>query len=76
MLVVEVDGGPVLDLPAWMLPDGAGEGMVYRARAGAAGAGWRIELEPDPAAAEEARAAAEETLRRLRERDPGGDIVL
>jgi hypothetical protein len=77
LAVVEVDGGPTLDLPRWLLPEGAKEGDHLTARREEAGEGAaRIELRLDPEATRAARQEAVDTLGRLKERDPGGDLAL
>jgi len=77
LAVAEIDGGDVLDLPRWFLPDGVQEDDVVVARrsAGADGA-VTLELRVDTAATERARARAKEIIDRLRARDPGGDLSL
>lgn len=74
--VVELTGGPTLDLPLWMLPDGVREGDVIRTRLADLAGVRRIDLEIDRAETDRRRALAAESLSRLQSRDPGGDIVL
>lgn len=77
LVVVEDEGGRILDLPAWLLPAGAREGDVVVVAAEPAENGERrLTLRLDHRAAAAARAAAESVLARLRARDPGGDIDL
>lgn len=77
LVVVEVDGGPVLDLPRWLLPAGVREGDVITVRSTAEAEGERkLLLRVDPEATRAARASVAERLERLRARDPGGDIEL
>ncbi len=76
LAVVRLDGGPVLDLPRWLLPEGVGEGDVVEARV-RDGAGERsVELRVDRAATAAARREAAEILDGLRAADPGGDLAL
>ena len=74
-VLVRDSGGRVVDVPLSTLPAGAREGSVLRVP--------ETEGRPDWAGAaldEELRRArlddAERVLRRLRRRDPGGDVVL
>lgn len=60
--VVETDGGRVVDVPLWILPEGVREGDV-------------VVLRVDAEATGAARAEAGELLDRLRADDPGGDVV-
>ena len=74
--VVEVDGDGTVDLPRWLLPRGISEGDLLRARVGEVEGVWRVEIEVDAGETEARRKAAEETVRRMSARDPGGDIQL
>jgi hypothetical protein len=77
LAVVEVDGGPALDLPRWLLPREVKEGDVVRVRADQSAEGTlRLEARLDPEATRAARGDAAARLRRLRARDPGGDVEL
>ncbi|HLU24889.1 MAG TPA: DUF3006 domain-containing protein [Longimicrobiales bacterium] len=76
LAVVEVDGERFLEVPRWLLPDGAGEDDVIRVRRSAEGAGLVLELEVDAEATAEAREEARRLVEELRARDPGGDLVL
>ena len=77
LAVVEVDGGAVLDLPLWMLPEGTRESAVVSVTsAGGEDGVLRLTLRLDPEAGRRAREAAAERLERLRSRDPGGDVEL
>lgn len=77
LVVVEVNGGAMLDLPRWMLPADAEEGdVVLMQRGSSEGADLRWTLRIDRAATEAARDTARATLERLKQRDPGGDIAL
>lgn len=75
-VVVEVDGRGTVDLPRWLLPPGLVEGDVLRLRVGDMEGVWRVEIAADDAESAARRAAAEETLKRLSARDPGGDVRL
>lgn len=77
LAVVEVDGGPVLDLPRWLLPAEAREGDVVHVSTESTGAGeLRVRARLDPDATRTARDDAAARLERLRARDPGGDVEL
>lgn len=77
LVVVEVDGEHVLDLPRWILPEGAREGDVLVAtRRAAAGDTVAWELRVDAEATARARADARRLVDRLRRKDPGGDLTL
>ena len=76
LAVVELPGGEMLDLPLWMLPEAAKEGDVIRVKVSGSGAASRMELAVDAAETARRKAAVNESLARLRQRDPGGDIVL
>lgn len=78
LAAVEEDGGRIVHLPLWVLPDGVHEGDVLRV--------WRentlpegsatLRIETDRDATTTARRRAQEQLDRLAARDPGGDIAL
>lgn len=77
LAVVEVDGGPVLDLPLWLLPAGVHEGDVITVRSVAGREGERqVSVSVALEATRLARDEAVGRLERLRARDPGGDIAL
>jgi hypothetical protein len=77
LVVVEVNGGAMLDLPRWMLPSDAAEGdVVLMQQESSEGADLRWTVRIDRAATEAARNTARATLERLKQRDPGGDIAL
>lgn len=78
LAVVEVDGEHVLDVPRWMLPDGAGEDDVIavEVRPGTDDERAIVELRVDPEATAAAREEAAQLIERLRRKDPGGDVVL
>jgi hypothetical protein len=77
LAVVEVDGARFLDLPRWLLPPGTREDDVVRIAVRRAPDGtvtWTARV--DAAATAAAREEAERLVERLRQKDPGGDIVL
>ena len=74
LVVARDDGGRFHDLPRWLLPAGLREGDVVAVRADGEGAGARVELRIDRAAAEAARGEAAELLARLTRRDDQGDL--
>ena len=74
--VVEVDGGRYCDLPRWMLPDHASPDDVLSAAVDAAGDRTVITVRRDPDATRRAQDAAREAVRRLKQRDPGGNVNL
>ena len=74
--VVEVDGAAPIDLPRWLLPQGAREGDVVRARITPGAGGVRVDLRVDEEETARRRATVSERLQRLQSRDPGGDIQL
>lgn len=73
LVVVRVDGGRVLDLPRWLLPDALAEGDVVTVRGEGEGTVVRLELRVDRGAGDAARAEAAALLRRLRGAERGGD---
>ncbi len=72
LVVVRADGGPLLDLPRWLLPAGVREGDVIAVRGGGEGGTARVELRVEPEEGGAARAEAAALLARLRRSDPGG----
>ncbi|MCZ0935279.1 MAG: DUF3006 domain-containing protein [Gemmatimonadetes bacterium] len=74
VLIRDADGRTA-DVPVGSLPGGSGEGAVLRVPEAAGRPDWAA-----AALDEEARLArlreAEDVLRRLRRRDPGGDLKL
>lgn len=77
MAVVEVDGGPFLDLPRWLLPPGARPDDVILAtpRDAADGAvAWELRIDAEATA--HAREEARRLVDRLRRKDAGGDLSL
>lgn len=73
---VEEQGGRMIRVPAWLLPDGVREGdVVAVTREGGDGAAV-LTFRVDREATERALARSREQVERLRSRDPGGDIVL
>lgn len=66
LVVARDDGGRFHDLPRWLLPAGVREGDVVAVRGDGDGAGARVELTIDRAAADAARREAAELLARLR----------
>jgi hypothetical protein len=76
LAVVQVEGGPLLDIPLWFLPHGCQEGDLLVATP-AHGDGYsRVEIRLNAEATRAARADTADRLDRLRSRDPGGDLVL
>lgn len=71
---VELEGGRMVDLPAWMIPVGARPGDVVRVQHETGPEGNAVRLTLDPGATAAGRKEAETRLRRLRRRDPGGDL--
>ena len=70
------DSGDTVTVTLQDLPAGIREGTVLRvAREAQLGPDWRS-AQIDDAETERRRREAEETLRELRQRDPGGDIEL
>lgn len=70
------DAGATLDVPVRSLPSGVREGAVLRVSLRADGAPDWSTARVDHAEAARRRAEGEERLKRLRKRDPGGDIKL
>jgi hypothetical protein len=73
-VVVELPGGNTIDLPLWLLPNGAKEGDVIQVETGLGREGGSVRLTIDLDASAAALADSRERLQRLRDRDPGGDI--
>ena len=75
-VVVEMPGGNTIDLPRWLLPNGAKEGDVIQVETGLGrdSEGGSVRLTIDLEASAAALADSRERLQRLRDRDPGGDI--
>ncbi|HEU4988238.1 MAG: DUF3006 domain-containing protein [Gemmatimonadota bacterium] len=79
---IEVDGGPVVRLPEWVLPRGAREGDVLAVHHELDAAGRRSTLAitiDDAATRSTLRGSAHqvEAIRKAsRRRDPGGDVSL
>src|SRR5206468_5828079 len=76
LAVVEVDGGPVLDLPRWLLPHAARPDDVLAVSVELGTDRAVVTIVRDVVATERARAEARRAVDRLRRRDPGGDVVL
>lgn len=77
LAVVELGDGRFLDLPRWMLPAEAAEGMQLVVQSHTDEGGARIlNIAVDHAATEAAREEVQAMVERLRSRDPGGDIEL
>jgi hypothetical protein len=74
--IVEVDGKALLDLPRWLLPRAARGDDVVAVSVEGDGDRTVVTLERDPAATARAQAEAAEAVRRLKRRDPGGDVQL
>lgn len=74
---VEVDGGKVTHLPAWLLPGDAADGDVLRVTHDRRADRCTVTVSLDPAAT---RAAREASARQVRNKsgggDPGGNIHL
>jgi hypothetical protein len=75
-VVVEMPGGITIDLPRWLLPNGAKEGDVIQVETGLGrdSKGGSVRLTVDREASAASLADSRERLQRLRDRDPGGDI--
>lgn len=74
--VVVADDGPSFDVPRPTLPRGCGEGSVLRIDGAAGGLPDWSRAVMDDAERERRLDRARDTLRRLSESDPGGDIIL
>lgn len=77
---VEVDGGKMITVPQWLLPDGAREGHVLRVQHDRPAKGPRstLTIEIDEAATKQALAASAAQVKKTvrQPNDPGGDIKL
>ena len=77
---IEVDGGAMVTVPKWLLPDGAREGDVLRVTHDRPAKGERSALTIDVDSAETKKTLADSAARvkraRTAQRDPGGDITL
>jgi hypothetical protein len=77
---VEVDGGKMITVPQWLLPDGARQGQVLAVRHDRPARGARsvLTIEIDDAATKQALAdsAAQVSKHARQKNDPGGDISL
>jgi hypothetical protein len=76
LAVVEVDGGPTLDLPRWLLPYATRPDDVLLVSIEQGTDRTAVTIVRDVGATERARAAARQTVDRLRRHDPGGDVIL
>jgi DUF3006 family protein len=76
LAVVEVDGRGFVDLPRWLLPAGARPDDVLAVTVEAGPERATISIARDPEATARARDAAQAAVRRLKRRDPGGDVTL
>jgi hypothetical protein len=79
---IELDGGPMVRLPQWLLPRGASEGQVLAVRHELDAEGRRsvVTIEIDQAATAQALAESQAQVGAMRDasrkRDPGGNISL
>ena len=77
---VEVDGDRVVNLPSWLLPEGAKDGDVLTVEHERKRGGSRLTIVADRAATKEATAKSAEQVRSTegkgKSKDPGGDITL
>jgi hypothetical protein len=77
---IEVDGGKMIRLPQWVLPDGARDGHVLSVRhdrpAGGARSVLTIEIDDKATKAALDASAAQVAKHRKQPNDPGGDIAL
>ncbi len=79
---VEVDGGTMITIPAWLLPGGAKAGDVLAVRHSRPSDGRRsaLTIELDESATKSARRVSSAQTARISEQsrrtDPGGDIEL
>ena len=74
--VLVSDDGQIVDVGRASLPKGAKAGVVVRVPRDARGGLEWSRAFVDEQATRERRSAAEDVLRELRKRDPGGDIAL
>ena len=75
---VEIDGDRVINLPAWMLPEGAKDGDVLTVAHERKPGGSRLTIVTDRSATKEAYDKSAEQVRRTqrKSKDKGGDITL
>ena len=77
---IEVDGGKMITVPQWLLPDGARQGHVLAVRHDRPSGGSRsvLTIDIDDAATKQALAdSATQVGKHARQKnDPGGDITL
>jgi hypothetical protein len=77
---VEVDGGKMINVPQWLLPDGARQGHVLDVQHERPAKGQRsvLTIEIDGAATKQALSdsAAQVSKHAKQPNDPGGDITL
>ena len=77
---VEQDGGPVITVPAWVLPAGAREGQVLSvtrsATDGTATITLTIDTKATAAALADSSAMVEKMTKSSKKRDAGGDVAL
>ena len=77
---VEQDGGPMLTVPAWLLPAGATEGQLFSVSRTDSAAGCTIAVTMDAAGTSAAIAASSVTVEKMtkssKKRDAGGDVAL
>ena len=76
LAVVEVDGGPTLDLPRWLLPHATRPDDVLLVSIEQGTDRTAVTIVRDVVATERARAAARQAVDRLQRRNPGGDVIL
>jgi hypothetical protein len=74
--VLVTDAGETVEVGRELLPRGAREGVVVQVPRGADGLYEWSRAVLDEEATRERRGEAEEILRELRKRDPGGDVAL
>jgi len=77
LAVVEMEGGPVLDLPITMLPAGVQQGsVVIAAVLDRTQVSITLRLTIDHDASSSRVTEAKDRLERLRHQDPGGDLQI
>lgn len=74
--VVEVDGAGFFDLPRWILPPAAQGDDVLAVTVDAEQDRAVITIVRDEQATSRAKTRASDAVRRLKRRDPGGDVTL
>ena len=74
--VVEVDGAGFFDLPRWLLPRGTQGDDVLAVTVEADGDRAVVTLVRDTDATARAKTGAANAVRKLKRRDPGGDVQL